>query len=135
MFPETETVIEFFQPDTDSNGYLAADIDQLLREFQELNTEKRNMMSQEVYKHCLEFFSLTGFDDEVVEMLREVDEPQKWHLDAVRLGKLLHLEEVDNVWGFVTLAGLYVGSRAGDKDNLFIRGHLKCDGMKSMDLT
>lgn len=127
LFSEMESVIEFFRPDADSHGYLHKNVDQLLGEFLELNVDKRNAMSQEVYRHCQEFFLLTGFNEEVVEMFRQVDEPQKGHLDAVRLGELLHLEDVNNVWEFVSLSGLYVRSGADDKDNVFIRGHLKCD--------
>lgn len=127
LFPVTESTIEFCEPDTDSGGYLHTNIDQMLGEFLELNVDKRNVMSQEVYRQCQEFFSLTGFDDDVVEMFRRVENPQKWHLDSIRLGGLLHLDEVNDVWEFVSLLRLYVKRGAGDQYKLFIRGHLKCD--------
>jgi hypothetical protein len=124
VFGETKLPIHLMRPRLEGD-LLFGDIDALIQEFLSLTIEHRNLLSMEVYQHCQQFFEITGFDEDAIEMLRRVSNPEKWHLDSIRLGELLHLRDVNAIWEFTSVRDIYIEN--DDKGAFQVATHLHCD--------
>lgn len=114
-----------FNPVEDKNFILEAD--KALNNFLNLRIQDRNSISELVYKNCTDFFEITGFDQEVVEMFRQIKEPEAWHLNNIKLGKLLHLKDLNEVWDFVRPSEIYVQRREYEDKDIYIKITCQCD--------
>jgi len=125
MFGETKLPIYLIRPRLEGD-HLFGDVDALIQEFLDLTIEHRNTLSTEVYRHCQQFFEITGFDEEVIEMFRQVSNPEKWHRDTIRLGELLRLSDVNAIWKYASIRDIYIEN--DDDEGVFkIAAHLHCD--------
>ncbi|MCE7063067.1 DUF6985 domain-containing protein [Dyadobacter sp. CY343] len=59
-------------------------------------------------------------------MFRQVSNPEKWHLDTIRLGELLYLRDVNGIWKFASVRDIYI-KNDDDEGGFQIVAHLHCD--------
>ena len=120
----TITLLDF-EPEKDKTFLYEAE--QALMNFIKLNIDDRNSISELAYKTCLDFFAATGFDEEAVKMFQEVENPQPWHLKTIELGKLLKLQNINDVWEFIHPTEIYVARRPYKDQDMYIQVACECD--------
>ncbi|KAA6440455.1 hypothetical protein FEM33_07640 [Dyadobacter flavalbus] len=127
LFGNQELIVYFIHFNPENDKSFIPEADEALRNFLKLDSKDRNDISELVYKNCIDYFEITGFDLEVVEMFKQIKNPETWHLHNIRLGKLLHLKDVNGVWDFVKPKEIYVKRRQYNEKDIYVVITCQCD--------
>jgi len=120
-----QVIFTDFEPQHDTT--FIEEADQALTHFLNLKTEDRNAISELVYKNCTDFFEATGFNEETVKMFQKIEDPQDWHLQTIKRGGLLNLQDINDVWQFVYPTEIYVTRRPDKDKDIYIQITCECD--------
>jgi len=127
FFDDQELFIYFIHFNPENDKSFISEADKALENFFKLNSKDRNDISELVYKNCTDFFDITGFDEEVVEMFKQIKDPEAWHLNEIELGKLLHLTDVNDVWKSVQPKEVYIQRREYNEKDIYVIVSCKCN--------
>lgn len=127
LFGNQQLTITFTEFDPSRDRTFIDEADQALTNFLALTVEDRNAISALAYKNCLDFFEITGFDEEVVKMFQEIEEPMDWHLRVIEKGRLLALQDKNEVWQFIRPTEIYVTRRLYEEQDIYIQVACQCD--------